>query len=30
MNLQSFPDTQGSPTIGMAYSALAANLEPAN
>lgn len=27
---QSFPDTHGSPTMGMAYTALAANLEPAN
>ncbi len=25
---QSFPDTHGSPTMGMAYTALAANLEP--
>jgi hypothetical protein len=27
---QSFPDTHGSPVMGMAYAALAANLEPAN
>ena len=27
---QSFPDTHGSPTMGMAYMALAANIEPAN
>ena len=27
---QSFPDTHGSPPMGMAYAALAANIEPAN
>ena len=27
---QSFPDTHGSPAMGMAYTALAANIEPAN
>ncbi|MBE7504284.1 MAG: hypothetical protein HS113_29145 [Verrucomicrobiales bacterium] len=27
---QSFPDTHGSPTMGMAYEALAANIEPKN
>ena len=27
---QSFPDTHGSPVMGMAYSALAANVEPQN
>jgi len=27
---QSFPDTHGSPVMGMAYAALAANIEPAN
>ena len=27
---QSFPDTHGSPPMGMAYTALAANIEPAN
>jgi hypothetical protein len=27
---QSFPDTHGSPVMGMAYTALAANIEPAN
>jgi hypothetical protein len=27
---QSFPDTHGSPPMGMAYEALAANLKPAN
>jgi hypothetical protein len=27
---QSFPDTHGSPTMGMAYEALCANLDPAN
>ena len=27
---QSFPDTHGSPTMGMGYAALAANIEPAN
>ena len=27
---QSFPDTHGSPIMGMAYAALAANIQPAN
>ncbi|MFO1486277.1 MAG: DUF6288 domain-containing protein [Verrucomicrobiaceae bacterium] len=27
---QSFPDTHGSPVMGMAYSAMAANIEPAS
>jgi len=27
---QSFPDTHGSPAMGMAYAAMAANIDPAN